>query len=168
MGFRIANIDDLEQLMILYKLIMKEMCKNNIDIWNEDYLEKLFIEDIKNNELYVLLDDNLIISSFSLSSDNFRAKFVEWENNDAKAVYINRLGVHPKYLGKGIGSEMIKKSMDVCKKNNVEYLRLFVVDFNVPAIKLYQKNGFKGSKGIYIDHLSENTIFTEYGYEIKL
>lgn len=49
---------------------------------------------------------------------NAGANMVEWKNNQANALYLDRFGV------------------------NVNYLRLFVVDINSPAIELYQKLGF--------------------------
>ena len=38
---------------------------------------------------------------------------------------------------------MIDKAKEIAKSLGNEYLRLFVVDINIPAIKLYIKNGFE-------------------------
>ena len=35
MNFRMANMDDLPQLKVVYEKIIEEMNCNNIEIWNE-------------------------------------------------------------------------------------------------------------------------------------
>ena len=60
-----------------------------------------------------------------------------------------------------------KMRTDTIEKN-AEYLRLFVVDFNRPAINLYEKFGFKRVEGIYKEVIDEALSFNEFGYEIKL
>ncbi len=50
--------------------------------------------------------------------ENAGVNMIEWKNNQANALYLDRFGV------------------------NVNYLCLFVVDINSPAIELYQKLGF--------------------------
>lgn len=52
-------------------------------------------------------------------------------------------------------------------KKGAEYLRLFVVDINQPAIKLYMKNGFKRANGIYDEQIDEEIVLHEFGFEIK-
>lgn len=54
--------------------------------------------------------------------------------------------VHPKYFNQGIGKVLIDFAYECAIKNNVEALRLDVYEGNLPAIKLYEKCGFK-----YID-----------------
>ncbi|HBC92713.1 MAG TPA: GNAT family N-acetyltransferase, partial [Pelotomaculum sp.] len=48
------------------------------------------------------------------------------------------------------------------------YLRLFVVDINVPAINLYLRNGFRQVDGIYEEKIDDNFTLREYGFEIKV
>ena len=49
----------------------------------------------------------------------------------------------------------------------VEYLRLFVVDINKPAINLYIKNGFQKADGIYDEIIGGDIILHELGFEIE-
>lgn len=46
-----------------------------------------------------------------------------------------------------------------------EYLRLFVVDINEPAINLYVKNGFKKAEGVYDEVIDDDLVLHEYGFE---
>lgn len=80
-------------------------------------------------------------------------------------MYIDRLGVNVDYLKQGIGCIMLEKAMELAKEKGVEYLRLFVVDINKPAINLYIKNGFKKAEGIYDEIIDDNLTLHEYGFE---
>lgn len=168
MDFRQAVMQDLPQLKDMYKRIIKDMNEQNIQIWDDIYPCEFFEDDIKNNQLYILLNNGEIVSAFVLSDTNSGETAVEWNNNHAKAVYIDRLGVNVKYSKKGIGSQMLDKAKEIAKTLNAEYLRLFVVDINIPAIQLYTKKEFIKVNGVYNEIFDDGFVLDEHGYEIKL
>ena len=168
MEFRLARIEDLKQLKIMYKEIIKNMNKNNIQIWDDIYPCEFFEDDINNKRLYVIADDEEIISAFALCDNNAGEAYVEWSEKSAKAMYIDRLGVNVEYSKKGIGQQMLNKAKEISKSIGAEYLRLFVVDINKPAIRLYQKNGFTKVDGVYDEVFDDGYVLREIGYEIKL
>jgi ribosomal protein S18 acetylase RimI-like enzyme len=51
--------------------------------------------------------------------------------------------VHPVYLKKGIGTGLMNFAIRHCKNEQAKSIRLDVYEKNVPAIKLYEKCGFK-------------------------
>nr|WP_315020011.1 GNAT family N-acetyltransferase [uncultured Aminipila sp.] len=51
--------------------------------------------------------------------------------------------VHPSYLGQGVGQAMIEFATEHSIKSNVKSIRLDVYEKNLPAIRLYEKCGFK-------------------------
>ena len=147
----------------------------------EDVVERIGVDRAKNmvNEadlvLYVVdsssvLDENdeEIISAFALCDNNAGEAYVEWSEKSAKAMYIDRLGVNVEYSKKGIGQQMLNKAKEISKSIGAEYLRLFVVDINKPAIRLYQKNGFTKVDGVYDEVFDDGYVLREIGYEIKL
>ncbi|UWO54480.1 GNAT family N-acetyltransferase [Catenibacterium mitsuokai] len=168
MDFRQAVMQDLPQLKDMYKRIIKNMNEQNIQIWDDIYPCEFFEDDIKNNKLYILLNNGEIVSAFVLSDTNSGETAVEWNDNHAKAVYIDRLGVNIKYLKKGLGSLMLDKAKEIAKTLNAEYLRLFVVDINIPAIQLYTKKEFVKVNGVYNEIFDDGFVLHEHGYEIKL
>lgn len=168
MDFRQAVMQDLPQLKDMFKRIIKDMNEQNIQIWDDIYPCEFFEDDIKNNQLYILLNNGEIVSAFVLSDTNSGETAVEWNNNHAKAVYIDRLGVNVKYSKKGIGSQMLDKAKEIAKTLNAEYLRLFVVDINIPAIQLYTKKEFIKVNGVYNEIFDDGFVLHEHGYEIKL
>ena len=168
MEFRLAVLNDLVQIKDMYRQIVKSMNENNIQIWDDIYPCDFFEYDIKNNQMYILIDNNEIISAFVLCNTNAWEKEVKWGHDAGKSIYLDRLGVNIKYSNKGIGSLMIDKAKEIAKSLGNEYLRLFVVDINIPAIKLYIKNGFEKADGIYDEVFDDGFVLHEYGYEIKI
>lgn len=168
MDFRLAVMQDLPQLKGMYRQIINNMNKQDIQIWDEIYPCEFFEEDIKNNRLYILLNDSEILSAFVLCDANSGENAVKWNNNCAKALYIDRFGVNINCLKKGIGSLMLEKAKKIAKTFGAEYLRLFVVDINKPAIQLYIKNGFVKADGVYDEIVDDGFVLHEYGYEVKL
>lgn len=166
MYLRLAVMDDLLKLKVMYKEIIKNMNSNNINIWDEIYPCEFFQDDIKNNRLYVLIDNDEIVSAFALCHSNVGADSVNWKDNNATALYIDRLGVNVKYLRRGIGSIVLNKAIELSRRMNAKYLRLFVVDENYPAINLYKRVGFEKIDGIYNDVIDDNLVLHEYGFEI--
>ena len=115
-----------------------------------------------------MLNNGEIASAFVLSNTNSGEDAVKWNDNHAEAIYIDRLGVNIKYSKKGIGSLMLDKAKEIAKTLDAKYLRLFVVDRNIPAIQLYIKNGFVKVDGVYDEVFDDGFVLHEYGYEIKL
>ena len=169
MDLRLAVMDDLSRIKSMYKEIIANMSTNNISIWDDIYPCEFFEDDIKNNQLYVLLDeDNEIVSAFALSYSNNGSDSVKWKDKNARALYIDRLGVNVNYSRKGIGSIALNKAIEVSRQMNAEYMRLFVVDNNYPAINLYQKVGFEKVNGIYDEVIDDDLVLHEFGFEIKI
>ena len=115
-----------------------------------------------------MTDNREIVAAFPLCDTNIGENAVEWNDNHAKAIYIDRLAVNIKYSKKGIGSLMLAKAKEIARALDVKYLRLFVVDINEPAIQLYHKNNFLKAKGIYDEVFDDGFVLHEFGYEIKV
>jgi ribosomal protein S18 acetylase RimI-like enzyme len=167
MDLRLATMDDLPRLKAVFKEIIAAMDNDNIKIWNEFYPYGTFGEDIEKKRLYVLVEEEEIASAFALSPKHSESESLQWENRKAEALYIDRLGVNVKFTRKGIGSLMLNKAIALAREQSFTYVRLFVVDINEPAIKLYLKNGFQKVAGIFDEVIDENHILHEYGFEIK-
>ena len=168
MNFRLANINDLNTIKSMYECIVENMNQNNIHIWNKYYPFECFAGDINNQRFYVLEENNNLVAACALCDFNEAEKNMEWENKKAKALYIDRLGVNVNYQGKGYGSLLIKNAIEVARNGQFDYLRLFVVNKNKPAIGLYEKNGFERLNGIYEEKINENVTLKEYAYEKKI
>lgn len=168
MEFRLAVMDDLPQLKAVYTKIIAHMDQNGIQIWDEVYPCGFFQEDIENNRLYVMTERQDILAAFALCSSNAGEKCVNWADGQGKALYLDRFGVNIEHLRKGVGNVMLCHAAALAKEKGAEYLRLFVVDVNRPAIRLYRKNGFRRAAGAYDEVIDENRVLHEYGFEKRI
>ncbi|MEF9952967.1 MAG: GNAT family N-acetyltransferase [Clostridium sp.] len=167
MNIRLANECDLQRLKEIYTKVVNHMKRENICIWDDVYPCEFLINDIKGNHLYLLVEDNNILGAFALSDSNSGEKYIQWNNPYAKALYIDRFAVNIDYIRQGIGGIMLQHAANITRDRGIEYLRLFVVEENIPAINLYTKNGFKKLNGVYEEHI-EDFVLREYGFEMKI
>ncbi len=167
MNLRLATEKDLSELSTLFASITQKLDSENICIWDEIYPDCAFPDDIKRDSLFVLEEGERLISAFALCDPQEDEGSIVWEKPDAKGIYIYRFGVSPDCLKKGIGTFMLKQAERIAKERGGEYLRLLVVDYNTPAVRFYEKNGYRKAEGNYIKYQS-GLILKEYGYELKL
>ena len=170
MNLRLATQKDLPLLKNIFDKIVDNLNKNKINIyWSEWYPYEEFEIDISNNNLYVLEKDNNIVAAFGLYDNSAGQECFSWQDSQAKAKYLARVGVNVDYLRQGVASRIIDYAKDIVKKQGVEYLRLQVVNVNIPAINLYKKQGFVQVAGKYQEYLDWNgETITEYGFELKI
>ena len=165
MTFRKATEKDLPKLYAAFNLIADNLNGRGIHIWDEVYPNCAFPEDVQQGRLYILENDGDIISAFALMDEDGDRDSVRWEDQNASACYLYRMGMIPSYYGKGIGAYMLKEAARLTKEKGREYLRLFVADINPPAIRFYEKNGYTPAEGI-LDRFELN--FLLYGYEKRV
>lgn len=100
MEFRLAIEKDLGQLKDVYEKVIKEMNETNIQIWDNIYPCQFIEDDIKSKRLYIMLNDEEIISSFALCDTNAGEDSIKWKSTSAKALYLDRFAVNIKYSKK--------------------------------------------------------------------
>lgn len=64
-------------------------------------------------------------------------------NYELKTAYIPYVCISANYSGRGLASSLIDSLQTYCKEQNLKKISLEVRDYNMPAISLYVKNGFK-------------------------
>ena len=166
MEFRRAEEKDLVQVKQVFERIATHMEAQGLSIWDEVYPCAFFAEDIEKGRLFVLADGERIVSAFALCADNAGAFSVLWPNGARRAMYLDRFGVSVEDRGRGVGRLMLQKARQTAAAMGAETLRLFVVDENAPAIRLYERAGFMRAEGVFDEVIDEELTLREYGYEI--
>lgn len=167
MELKLASMKELPQLKVLYQELVQHMEQHDLHLWDEIYPCEFLENDIRQEQLYLLLEQAEILAAFALCQDNAGADQVGWRKQDAPAMYLDRLGVNVQYARTGIGSKVLEAARGLAKEMGADYLRLFVIDENIPAIRLYQKAGFEMAEGIYHEVIDEELTFHEFGFEHK-
>jgi len=94
---------------------------------------------------FICLDGNAIIGAFILNDDsdgNYQEGCWQQALADGEYMVLHTLAIDPEYHRQGIGSEIIRFCVDRTRSNGYKALRVDIVPDNLPARKLYEKNGF--------------------------
>lgn len=107
------------------------------------------IDGIESSNLYVAKYNGKIVGSVILSHEPESAYYeAEWEfESDYSDIFVvHTFVVHPDFMKCGVGKALMDFSVEHGIKSNIKLIRLDVYENNLPAIRLYEKCGFK-----YID-----------------
>lgn len=144
--FRLANIYDLDEIMIIYKNVIK----NNFTTWDDNYPNNDLIKnDIQNNNLYLLLKDNQIVAVSYLGI--YKNKET-WKYNFKNPLSIARICVNPFFQGKGYGKLLLDKLIMCARNKGADGLQFHVAKLNKTAIKMYESLNFENTGNGIIDY----------------
>ena len=140
------DIDELEQLYNdLNDHLEKEI---NYPGWLKGIypVRQNAIDGVKHGNLYVSKHNGKIIGSVILSHKPepayCKAKW-EFESDYSDVFVVHTFAVHPLFLKCGVGKGLMDFSIDYGIKSHAKSIRLDVYERNIPAIRLYEKCGFK-------------------------
>ncbi len=98
-------------------------------------------EYVKSSDVKVVVAE---IDGTLVSSGYAYAKPARTYLDHAQYAYLGFMYTVPEYRGKGINQKIVEVLMDWASKNGLKEVRLTVYNENLPAIKAYEKAGFKG------------------------
>jgi ribosomal protein S18 acetylase RimI-like enzyme len=127
---------------------------------------KAYIEE---GSMYLYKEQSVIVGAMSVTmyqGEDYHA--IEWSQqvSDDKVAVLHILAINPDYQKKGIGSEMVRKAINLAKEKGMQAIRLDALASNTPAHKMYERLGFeyRGKQHLY----AENTGWTDfYFFELK-
>lgn len=104
------------------------------------------VNGVANGTLYVAKITGKIVGSIILNHEPEQAySKAKWgiDADYSRVFVIHTFAVHPAYLKNGIGIGLMNFAIHRCMKEHANFIRLDVYEKNMPAIKLYEKCGFK-------------------------
>lgn len=145
MEFRLGTTQDLGLVCLLIKDAIAEMEKNGIYQWDEVYPARSdFEEDIKNNNLYVVFDEDMLIAFYVISGEyDEQYNNAEWKCEADSAYILHRFCVSPKVQNRGIGKKILRHIEHQIKDMGYKSVRLDTFTENPFAQKLYRHNGYE-------------------------
>ena len=145
MEFRLGTTQDLDLVCLLIKDAIAEMEKNGIYQWDEIYPTRSdFEEDIKNNNLYVVFDEDILIAFYVISGEyDEQYNNAEWKCEADSAYILHRFCVSPKVQNRGIGKKILRHIEHQIKDMGFKSVRLDTFTENPFAQKLYRHSGYE-------------------------
>ena len=153
----LAKIEDIDLIMNIIKACTAHMIENGIFQWNDKYPTKQsFIDDINNDDLFVLKVNSKIIgcACASFDMDEFYETIV-WDSECKKSIYVHRLAVHPSNQGRGYARFFLDFIEDYARKNGCGSVRLDTFSMNKKNNSMYLKLGYKKLGKIYFRDQSD-------------
>ena len=111
--------------------------------WDNTYPnERIFLEDIDANQLWVAEIDGVIAGVAAITTDQDEEyAMVGWDLNE-EAIVTHRLAVHPDYRGKGIAAALLQRAEDEARRRNIAILRIDTNSENKATQALFPKLGY--------------------------
>lgn len=161
---RPGTTKDIDSLAELYDAVNDHLAATvNYAGWKKGVypVREDAVNGIHEGDLFVVTENEEIIGSMILRHQPEPAyNTATWqtalEYSDVLVIYT--FVVHPQKLQHGIGRKMLDFAAQYAKDSKVTALRLDVYEKNIPAIRLYEKCGFR-----YIDTVSLG--LEEYGLD---
>ncbi|QJA08114.1 GNAT family N-acetyltransferase [Romboutsia sp. CE17] len=163
MNLRKSTEHDVNSIMNIIQQAQEYFKENGIDQWQNGYPNHDTIKnDINNEESYVLVSNDDIIATASLSFNGEETYNViydgEWLSYDKYAV-IHRVAVQSNCKGKGISGKVFDKLEKICLSNNIRSIKIDTHKDNISMQNLLKKCGFKQCGRILLTDNSERIAF---------
>jgi ribosomal protein S18 acetylase RimI-like enzyme len=139
-----AKERDLIEILYLLKACISDMQGRGITHWNSAYPDAETIQqDLKEGRIFLLKERQVCKGMMTLSTSEPEAyKDLRWQEGAVKAMYLQRMAVHPKWQGQGLGSQLIRFAGDFAQRNGFSCIRLDVFNHSEHAKRLYENHDF--------------------------
>ena len=145
MNYRIATVDDLLQVIPIYKTAIERMAVNGIEQWdmeayptNEDILR-----DIEKREMYVGIQNDRIVVAYTINKEaDAQYQNASWSEGFSFLI-VHRLCVAPEFQHQNIARETMTHIQDESRCYGIKAIHLDAFKQNPYAISLYKKLGYR-------------------------
>lgn len=145
MEYRLGTTEDVSAIVNLIGDAIKTMEQCGIYQWDEIYpTADDFKEDIEKQNLYVVLENEMIAAIYVISDESDDAyKNADWKCPDETAYILHRFCISPNFQNKGLGKQLLLKIESQIRDMGYKSVRLDVFRENPYAQRLYHHNGYE-------------------------
>lgn len=157
MNFTLANHKDLPPIMNIFHEAQLYLASQGVDQWQNGYpTENLIINDISNEENYVVKNENDIIMGTTMFTTQPEPTYKTIEgtwltNENAKYGVIHRMAVNNNFRKSGIAKFIFSQCEQILKDQNVASMRIDTHEDNKGMRNLLKKLGYEYCGIIFLD-----------------
>ncbi len=139
MEFRLAYPHELEAVVALYDTARLEP----FTAWNEEYpLRTDALRDLETDNLYVLIEADVVIGALSVVSENETDDLDCWHITGEGVHEIARIVIAPTHHGHGYARLMVEHICAILRERGGRAVHISVSTGNPPAMNTYPRAGF--------------------------
>ncbi len=154
MKVRRTKVEDISAILAIVEEAKEYLKSQKIDQWQNGYPnEKVILQDIHNQESYVLEEGAEILGCMCLSfrkEPTYQKIEGEWLNNREYGV-LHRLAVKSSWKGKSLANYLLQDSENQARKEGVAFLRIDTHPENESMKRWIEKMGFCFCGRIYLE-----------------
>jgi ribosomal protein S18 acetylase RimI-like enzyme len=124
---QIENINEIRKVVHDFdKVFIPSLSERIIDL--NEYAEKL----CKNAMVFIAVEENDFIGFIAFYAND----------KDDNVAYLTQIGVSEKSQNRSVGKNLLDLCIKISKNKGMASIKLEVFNYNIKAIKFYQKHGF--------------------------
>ena len=145
---RLATENDIDAIEYLYDALNDYLASHeNYPRWKKGIypIREDAEEALAKGNLYVAIKDGKVAGTvvYSTDQENIYRAIEQQIEFDAPVIVIRKLAVLPDYFGCGIGKALLEYAEVIGRQKVAKAIRLDTYEENLPAVRLYEKCGFK-------------------------
>lgn len=142
MIYRIANTNDLCEIIKMKNEVKQRVIEQKLPIWNNGYpLDSMIEEDINESAGRVVEIDGKIVAYAVLHHCSKEYEVSPFQHENVQC--FGRVMVRTGYTGLHIGDYLVKSMIEEAKTLDVCGMGITADACNIKAVNLYTKHGFK-------------------------
>ena len=148
MEIRKAQTEELDQILLFYEALTKKLADVGYDLpWRVGIYptRDMFETAVAQQTMYLCTEHTAIVAAAILNhaqGDGYHDGTWQCSPSDHEIGVIHLLCTDPDLHGNGIGRRMVEHLIREAQLSGIKSLRLDVLHYNTPAVKLYEQAGF--------------------------
>lgn len=153
MKLRLTKTSDLDAVMGIINQAKSYFKTQGINQWQDGYPNEIsIINDISQNEAYVLEDNDEVVATAMISKateSNYNYIEGKWLQED-KYIVVHRIAIRDDHKGKGLAKIILDETLKLFP--NIPSIRMDTHDDNLSMQRFLTKYGFKYCGTIYLEN----------------
>ena len=153
MQLRQAELEDIDAIMALIRLVVPLMRASGNLQWDEEYPNpRVFERDVSLTQLWVAEASRTIAGVAAITEDQEpEYATVGWDIKE-RAIVVHRLAVDPDFQGKGVAGILMLQAEKVAVERGISVLRVDTNTNNAVTQKLFPKLGYTLSGEVLLNY----------------
>ena len=164
----LGEVEEIDEIIALTKACGLHMRQNGIDQWDENYPDRVSIQqDLETKTLFAYRENDTILGIVVLN-ENQDEEYAEinWSTNDFdRNIVVHRLAVLPNQQGKGIARKIMDFAEQYAAEHQYDAIRLDTFSQNPRNQKFYTNRGYTDLGPVYLKYKKDHPYFC---YELIL